>query len=314
MSTNPNPFDPELHGGVQFDHSEPVTGFDDRAAKVRFRLKGSSQGPIYQGQHIYQGCVGCGQPVGPFRKRLPKPFRIHDPLGERAIVIPWLSTAVAWSELKFSLRAIHRHFTDRECPIYIIGDAAPLWLRQGGRVRFIPIDSYKLSKEAGLFEAVQLGMQIADTVGWWNDDIYLLRDTGWDDMRVALTDGDLRGIETVLRQSGVVWQIGLGEAVEDLKLLGKTTFRFATHTPYLFEIEKSREIFRTFYLHHKGSWVTLYHNFHATPHMPEGPWKVQSLPSDKPAARYLNHRHTGPDKKTKEELVRMFPDPAPWEL
>ena len=31
------------------------------AAKVRFRLKGETDGPIYQGQHIITPCKSCGK-------------------------------------------------------------------------------------------------------------------------------------------------------------------------------------------------------------------------------------------------------------
>jgi hypothetical protein len=317
MTTPPqNPFDPALHGGVQFDHSAPVVRYDETAAKVRWKVKGASDGPVYQGSKVYQPCIGCGQKsLAPFVPRRPKRFQIIEPEHDRAIVIPWLSTAAVWDELLYCLRAIHRFFQDQECPIRIIGDAPPAWLDPAAeRVRFVRIEEYARGREQGLFAATQLGMQFAREVGWWNDDIYLIRETGWHDMRIALTEGDLAGSENALRSSNTPWQNALGEAVEELKLRGKSALRFATHTPYLFEIEKSRAIFREFYLHHKGSWVTLYHNFHATPHTPCKPYKVEGLPTASKSARYLNHRHTGPNSATKRALREMFPDSAPWEL
>lgn len=33
---------------------------DPQAAKVRFRLKGAADGPIYQGQNIHTPCATCG--------------------------------------------------------------------------------------------------------------------------------------------------------------------------------------------------------------------------------------------------------------
>lgn len=310
-----NPFEPHLYGGVQFDHGGEITTFDDGAAKIRWRLKGNKDGPIYQGQAVFQSCQGCGkQSAGKFVKRKPKPFHEFPARSERAIVIPWLSTAAVWSELKFCLRAIDRFFTDQECPIYIIGDAPPKWLKRGERVEFIESKGYQFNNETGLYQAFQTGMQIANQVGWWNDDIYLIRETGWDDMRIALTEGDLAAAAQGFRDSGIVWQVGLGEAIEEMKLLGKGTMRFATHTPYLFEREKSQQIFRDFYLHFKGSWVTLYHNFHETPHTPSAPYKVCELPARSKTARYLNHKHDGPTARTREELVKMFPEKAAWEI
>ncbi|MES2923679.1 MAG: hypothetical protein V4819_19145 [Verrucomicrobiota bacterium] len=313
--THQNPFDPELHGGVQFHHPE-ISDVQERAAKVRFRIKGEKHGPIYQGSQLYQPCIGCGHaPQPPFVSRKPKKFRIHEARSERAIVIPWLSTAAVWSELKYCLRAIESFWSDRECPIYVIGDAAPEWFQPGGRVQHIVIPEYQQSKEAGLYEAFQLGMQIAREVAWFNDDIYLLRPTGFEDLRVALTEGSLMHIAAELRASSTVWRKALGEAVAELKLRGHDeVMRFATHTPFLFEREKSQEIFREFFLHHKGSWVTLYHNFHRTPHTPAGPHKVLSLPTGSRVARFLNHRHAGPDPRTRRELEKMLDAAAPWEL
>jgi hypothetical protein len=37
----------------------------DRAAKMRFRIKGETDGPIYEGQKIILPCKGCGKPAAP---------------------------------------------------------------------------------------------------------------------------------------------------------------------------------------------------------------------------------------------------------
>jgi hypothetical protein len=243
----------------------------------------------------------------------PKPFRLIEPSHHRAIVIPWLSSGVKWQELKFALRSIEKFWTDKECPIYVIGDKAPSFVKEGGRVKFIQIKEYEKSNEAGLWEAWQIGMQIADEVGWWNDDIYLLKETGWDDLRIVLEEGDLTEDADKLRASTNTWQQALGETVSEMLRQGKKEVRrFATHTPYLFEREKSLEIFRTYYLHHKGSWVNLYHNHHQTPHTPCKPHKTMSLPA-RNGERFYNHRHSGPDLKSKKLLEEMFSEKASWE-
>jgi hypothetical protein len=89
-------------------------------------------------------------------------------------------------------------------------------------------------------------------------------------------------------------------------------WRFATHTPYLFEREKSIEIMREYHIAYKGGWVTLYHNHHQTPHEDCGPHKTNALPcSGNP--RFLNHKSGGPNPRTQDELRRLFSTPAPWE-
>lgn len=250
----------------------------------------------------------------PYVSLPPKPFKLIDCVDERAIVIPWLSSGAKWQELKFALRAIHQFFEDKECPIYIIGDAAPTWLKEGGRVRFIHIPEYSKGNHHGLWAAWQIGVQIAHVVGWWNDDIYLLKPTSWKDMAVALHEGPLDEFESGLRSSPNSWRQALGNAVAELKKRGhEKVLRFATHTPFLFEAEKSREIMREYYLHHKGSWVTLYHNHHKTPNEPCKPHKTMTLPCAG-SPRYLNHRDGGPDSSTKNQLVLLFSNPAPWEI
>lgn len=240
-------------------------------------------------------------------------FRRIEAKYKRAIVIPWLSEGQEWEELRYTLRSIDQHWTDKECPIIIIGDKAPDFFVDGGRLEFIHIKEYDKSREEGLWEAWQIGMQIADDVAWWNDDIYLLKDTGWDDLRIALEEGELTGEDTNLRASINGWRRSMGEGVADLEQRGHTkVMRFATHTPFLFERAKSIEIFETFYLNYKGSWVNLYHNHHQTAHKPCGPEKTRVLPKLNDE-RYYNHRHYGPDEKTRKVIIEMFPQQAEWE-
>lgn len=249
-----------------------------------------------------------------YERKEPKPFREIAPKHKRAIVIPWLSTGEKWEELRYTLRSIEKFWEDKECPIYIIGDAPPKWFKEGGRLKFIHIKEYEQSNKEGLWEAWQQGMQIADEVAWWNDDIYLLKPTGWDNLRVALTEGVLDDEEVGLRASSNPWHVALGETVAEMKRQGKKEIlRFATHTPYLFEREKSLEIFRTYYLHYKGSWVNLYHNHHQTPNEPCKPHKAGKLPATE-GQRFYNHKNSGPDDNSRQILEKMFPEAAPFEL
>ena len=312
-----------------------------RPALVKWRLKGNLDGPIYEGSQIIKPCAGCGQPRDmkatqrnhpnlvrpsafptasqrrqspkPYVSQKPKPFTVYEPRHERAIVCPWLSVNEAWDELKHSLRSIHRFFKDKECPIYVIGNKAPTWLKPGERVQFILIPEYQHSRAAGLWAANQIGLQIADEVCWTNDDIYFLRPTGWDDLRIALTEGTLDDQEDALRSSQNGWRQAMGDACAELKKRGHSPiWRFATHTPYLFEREKSIEVMREFYLAFKGSWVNIYHNHHRTPHEPCAPHKTNRLPVPG-NHRYLNHKSGGPDPRTQDELRRLLSTKAPWE-
>lgn len=232
----------------------------------------------------------------------------------RAICIPWLASAAKWDELRYCLRSIERHWTDRECPIFILGPERPSWLKEdSGRVRFQFI-SYHRGKARGMAEATRQGMLMADEVAWWNDDIYLLRDCGWEDLRVAVTEGMLDHKVPSLLASGNGWQAGMANAVIDLKHHGAgEVMRYATHTPYLFEREKSLEIFRTFRLPYKGAWETLYHGFHGTPHRPIGRTKVGHLGNVPEEALFLNHSDRTLTEELKLGLGQRFSVPAVWE-
>ena len=255
----------------------------------------------------------AAEKLEPHEAKEPRDFRLIEPEYEKAIVIPWLSNAAVWDELKYTLRSIELHWKDKECPIIIIGDAPPVWLKEGGRIRFIHIKEYEESRAAGLWEAWQVGMQIADKVAWWNDDIYLLKDVGWGDIEIALTEGEITDSQDLLRASINGWRRSMGEAVGDLLNKGlEKVLRFATHTPFLFEREKSLQIFRGYHLNYKGSWVNLYHNHHQTPHTECKPFKTRKLPTTG-GESYYNHSHNGPDPKTRTILSEMFPTPALWE-
>lgn len=56
-----HPFDPANFGGEQIPRSprrprqRPAA-----AAKVRWKIKGAAEGPVYQGQRLVTPCRGCG--------------------------------------------------------------------------------------------------------------------------------------------------------------------------------------------------------------------------------------------------------------
>jgi hypothetical protein len=249
----------------------------------------------------------------PYVSQKPRPFSIFETKHDRAIICPWLYVDEAWDELRWSLRSIDKFFTDKECPIYVMGNQAPKWLKPGGLVQFVKIDEYAKSREDGLWMAWQKGLQIAEKVIWTNDDIYLLKKTNWEDFEVALTEGTLDESEEAFRASGNIWRRYLGDACAELRKRGhKPVWRFATHTPYLFEREKSLEIMKEFHVPFKGAWETLYYNHHRTPHEPCGPHKVRKLPCAG-SPRFLNNAGGGPDPTTQKELQRILSTKPPWE-
>lgn len=249
---------------------------------------------------------------GGFLPRPPRPFEVHEPRSARAIVYYWLPALAEWDELRFSLRSVHRYFSDHDCPIYILGHTPPEWLVPGGRVEFIRMEGYEVDRDPGLFQARVLAAQIAREVLVWNDDIYLLRDQGWEDFDTALTEGTLHQKERALLEHGNGWRKGMGQAVNQLRHAGmKRVRRFATHTPVRYEVDKAREILSRYHVPYKGGFANLYHNHHRSPWRPVGGDKCLSFPCP-PEARFYNHYGEMPED-ARAELLRMFPEPAPWE-
>ena len=253
----------------------------------------------------YPGASARRAKPPPYTSLSPKPFKEIEQRHTRAVVWPWKPVQEAWNALKFSLRSVHTFFEDQECPLYVIGASAPNWLKKTGRVTHVPISSYD--------GALAFGVQVADEVVWMNDDIYLLRPTSWDDMRVALTEGTLDEFEDELRKPGNVWRRLLGDACAELRKRGHgPVWRFSTHTPYLYEREKALEILRAFYITHKTPFETLYHNYHHAPHESCEPHKATILPT-RGNPRYCNNGPNGPSPSTQDELRRLLSTKPPWE-
>lgn len=236
----------------------------------------------------------------------PEKFEHREPSGERAICYLWCKGKAVWEELKYSLRSVREHFED--CPpIHIFGDARPEWLVDGQGVEFHLVPGY-----AG---AVAAAVQEAREVVLWNDDIYCLRRTSWGDLGTALTRR--RNLLTRVQEnllSRNKWRQSVGRATASLYHHGVERIRdFSTHTPYLFERDKAIETLQRHGVWWKIPMEVLYHNDHGTKNASCGEEKTQHLPC-RHDARWLNHGGAGPDPRTKAELVRMFREPAPWEV
>lgn len=234
--------------------------------------------------------------------------------GPRAIFYQYLSTAAVWDELKYSLRSVLRFFRDKDCPIYIVGDVAPEWYYPGGRVKFITVDEYRKSPYEGLWKARKIGLQCAEQILQMDDDMYFLRDLGWDEFEEAFSDAQLSGREAGYLTKDRHWLHYMAEASLDLQKMGVELpfYRFSTHTPFLWDRRKMLRILNKFFINHRGSLENLYHNYYKTPRRSPNGWRVTSLPADSGAA-LLNHTAGGPDNHSRALLREMFPDQAPWE-
>ncbi len=241
-------------------------------------------------------------PVPPSEfKEFPREF-------DRAIVIPWHADMDKWQSLRYCLRSIHRNFTDRACPIVILGTRRPSWLTFGNhRVKFIEAWSYQ--------DALMRGVQIADEVLWMNDDILILQPTGWENCRRPLHFGPvtpefLKDFEDRPNP----WRDGFRKMVTRLAEAGQTVINnYSTHVPYLYKAQQAIETIKRFGIHHKAPFEGYYFNLHAgaAAKQMDGE-RASGVPFGD--ARYLNHTDHRLTPELKGAIKEAFPEFAPWEL
>ena len=236
----------------------------------------------------------------------PEEFEERAATAGRAVCYLYKAAEARGEELRYSLRSVWEHLVD--CPeIHIFGDERPEWLVDGKGVHF--------HLKPGYPEALAAALQQADEVLLMNDDIYYLRRSTWEDHRTART----RGRNLIKRMARNLanrsrWLRSVGRATASLHHHGVDYVRdFSTHTPYLFEREKSLATLRRHGVWRKVPFETLYHNDHGTPHRRCGVEKAMKVPADA-AARWFNHGAGGADPQSEEELKAMLTESAPWEL
>ena len=226
----------------------------------------------------------------------------------RAIVYPWKHDASTWEELRYSLRSVAKFFEDQECPIYILGTKRPNWLlyEKQRRVHFIPAWSY--------WEALVKGVQLAKKVMWMNDDVFLLRSTSWQDCEGGryLDTIDPRFAETAGPQSNP-WKQGIIDVFKRLTERGVKELRvYSTHTPYVFERRAAAEVLKEFGVWDKMPFELAYFHLHGQSRKMGAHEKATGVPFGK--ARFLNVVDHTLTPETKEALMALLPDYAPWEL
>lgn len=237
-----------------------------------------------------------------------EPLRLPDaaPKHKRAIVYPWKADSSKWEELRFSLRSVEKYLED-DAPIFIYGTRRPSWLLfKPGRITFIDCWGYD--------EAVQLGTQVADEVMWMNDDIAFLKPTRWEDVEPLHLGPITDEFVERFRADTNPWRKGFVRAVTDLKFFGCEDLKnYSTHSPYIYEAQKVREVLLRFGVWPKIPLETIYYNFHGI----EGrPITRDDRTTEAPFgdARFLNYRDATLTPPLKDAIVAAFPDFAPWEL
>jgi len=226
---------------------------------------------------------------------------------DRAIVIPWKKDAAKWRELRFCLRAIDKFFEDRDCPIYILGTNRPGFLLfENHRVKCLDTWSY--------WEALNTGTQLAKKVLWMNDDVFFLKPTTWEECATPLYLAPIQQefLDKVLPQANA-WRQGVVKVLQQLHQMGYEDHKiYSTHTPYVYERDKSVEVLEEFGVWDKMPFEMAY--FHM---FPEGSRKVtteKTVDHNFGDANYLNLVDAALTKEVKQALADLLPDYPAWEL
>jgi hypothetical protein len=237
-----------------------------------------------------------------------EPHEYMEPLHERAVVIPWKQSDGVWSELRYCLRSIEKYFEDKECPIYVLGTIRPPWfLQDTGRVKFLPCPTYR--------QALVTGVQIAEKVVWFNDDVLLVNPTTWADCERTLYLRDVGGdfLEKADPQNNP-WRAGCLHILKHVKRMGIKKLRvFSTHTPYVFHRKKAVATLEEFGCFEKFPMELAYFHLHANKKLGKcEDYRVQG--PDFGDKLFLNFTDATLTADLKAAIEERFPEYAPWEL
>jgi hypothetical protein len=164
-------------------------------------------------------------------------------------------------ELLHSLRSIEQHWKGDYDDIYILGASMPEWINRD-EVRFKMAPKYVAALRAAC-ELAGPGGRIL----WMNDDIMLMKDTSWDDLvgpvRRERAKQMTKAQATKWTESGNGWMRRLGEIMLDLRRKGHTTWKFSTHTPYVYEADLLLPLLDQYdHLGYKVAIENAYYNIH----------------------------------------------------
>lgn len=232
---------------------------------------------------------------------------------ERAIVYPLKYPGGSQFnnlELRYSLRSIEKHLKDN-VPIYIISAKKPDFLNEN--IRFIEEDGY--------MKAMEKACDIAKEIVWWNDDIYLIKDIDWEYLRLWRRSTQQVGIKQQKQRlkSTNGWSANLGKVIERLRENGLTTYSYVSHSPYMYDTEKLREIIPYFNFGYKSSIETAYGNIYDPPLRKSGDkilrYNANYFWGDIGKNKYmLNHDNAGFTPSLRYWLQTQFPNKCKYEV
>lgn len=210
--------------------------------------------------------------------------------------------------LLMSLRSIEKNLTEN-VTIFIISEKQPIYLSE--KINYVKCDSY--------MDALRKATEVADEVLWMNDDIYLLKPTSWEELRVWYANDRQTTTEEIaqLKNSNNTWRSRKGQVFEKLVEKGLTTYNYSMHTPYLYNSAALAMVLSEFDFGYKTAIETAYGN---TMNVERQPLDTRLsrhhagfLPVDISKYTVLNHDDKGLTDHMVGFLIGMFPTPSKYE-
>jgi hypothetical protein len=243
-------------------------------------------------------------------------------MGKTVIAYPLKKGGSNWNngELRASLRSVEMHWKGGYDMVSVYGSGVPAWVNRN-TVNVVEAPSYMDAWRQAMSDAGDGGRII-----WMNDDISFVKDTCWEDLLnpVRRICPNQVGKRTAMKwaESSNGWRRRMGIVMQMLIERGHTTFNFASHTPYAFEVDKLRHIFDVYgklgyklsvecayyntYLKEFGGTVRIRDKYRTT--------NVRPIPDDLRHIRFINLCDGGLGPEMKGYMQGRFPNPSKFEM
>ena len=207
-----------------------------------------------------------------------------------------------------SLRSVER-FLKEDVTVIVISEKEPMYLSD--EVIYVKCESYR--------NALDIATTLADEFLWMNDDIMLLKDWTWDELRVwrrGKSEVSEEKQDAKINSNGA-WNARKGRVMKQLREEGHTTYDFSTHTPYLYNSAILADVLSRFDYGYKTPVETAYGNVSGCDHeLKSGVLSRHhdgALPIDISSYGLLNFDDVGLTEHMVGFLLGMFPTPSKYE-
>ena len=162
------------------------------------------------------------------------------------VVIPYVSSTIAWQELKYALRSMEMFFSF-PFNVYIVADKLPEWASD--RLRLIQCDQIKGFTNAKSFDAISkmdkiLSSRVKKDFIYAYDDVIFCNAISYAEIGFRWSHPPLESEANIKSFSGSGnWKDMLIQTMRRLHINKLPDYNYETHLPRIFNKSKMRELF-----------------------------------------------------------------------